>query len=41
LSFFFSSEQVCTACRDRSKCRVCAFNLSITEEEKTAFLESL
>jgi hypothetical protein len=41
LSFFFSSDQVCTACRDRTKCKVCAFNLSITEEEKTNFLASL
>jgi hypothetical protein len=41
LSFFFASEKVCISCQDRSKCRVCAFNISITEEEKTNFLASL
>jgi truncated hemoglobin YjbI len=41
LGFFFASEKVCISCQDRSKCRACAFNRTITEEEKTAFLESL
>jgi hypothetical protein len=40
LSFFFDAEQVCPACRDRSKCKACAFNITITEEEKIAFLGS-
>jgi hypothetical protein len=41
LPFFFDAEKVCPACRDRTKCKVCAFYLLATEEEKTAFLASM
>jgi hypothetical protein len=41
LPFFFTSETVCPACQDRKKCKVCAFNSSISLEQKQAFLDSL
>ncbi len=41
LPFYMDTVQVCLSCKDKSRCKVCAFSSPLTEEEKSELLEAM